>query len=407
MYLLSALMLISSCDVIMKSRVKKILCFILILSVVVFVPYSASGVEVTKYNGELIMYTVVNDTLLELTYNSMPVVKNGIVYVPYTLFTNNFDIRTVYDSSSRALMYGNFGKTLIFDMKNEVTYDTSMNAITQTGIYVKNQPFVPAKFVAEYFGLNYSFVDDGPIVRIYNNSASYPDGFLTTTFKIRMAEMKTSLLDDSSTDEPYVPPANNNEDDEPINVTRKIDVYTAFTIGSRDQTEAVLDVLDSEKMRSTFFVKLSDIVEFDDLIRRIWFEGHTIGFIADAEDSGFLQDIEKANVLLKNILKVKTNLILLVSTEDSVTSDIIRTDTEECGYRYWQPSIMRIGDDRAKKNLILDELLNGENAKLLLFDYSENTISELEDILDIVKNGNFNIGQIDLYTSPVNSFDGD
>ncbi|NLD87679.1 MAG: hypothetical protein GX633_05425, partial [Clostridiales bacterium] len=75
------------------------------------------------------MFTVANDTLLELTYSSMPVIKDGSVYLPYTFFTNNFDIRTVYDETNMGLMYGSQGKTLVFDIKNEVTYDSSMNTL--------------------------------------------------------------------------------------------------------------------------------------------------------------------------------------------------------------------------------------------------------------------------------------
>jgi len=354
------------------------------------------------------MYTVANDTLLELTYSSMPVVKNGIVYVPYTFFTNNFDIRTIYDSSSRALMYGSFGKTLIFDMKNEVTYDSSMNAITQTGIYVKNQPFVPAEFVAEYFGLNYSLIGDGPIVRIYNNNVTYPDSFLTTTFKTRMSEMKMSLINESSEEDPpetVVPPSRPDNDPPPVEVIPIVDVYTAFKVSTGGMTDKVLDILKTENIRSAFFIDASDIIECRNILRRIWFEGHTIGIFADAEDKDIVSAIEDANNDIKTILKLKTNLLMLENSETTEYESVVRDNIKNAGYRYWQSNISYEANKKGLiKDSVLDNLSDGENTKVLLLDDSESTINELESILDGIKSGSFRILSIDSYSLPINSY---
>ena len=74
----------------------KVLKTCAVMALVVLVSVFALNLHTlaATWNGETVYYTVINDEMLELSYNSMPASRSGTVYVPYSLFVDYFDVKS-------------------------------------------------------------------------------------------------------------------------------------------------------------------------------------------------------------------------------------------------------------------------------------------------------------------------
>lgn len=151
------------------------------------------NVLAATYNGSTVYYTVINDTMLDLMYASMPALVGEKMYVPYTLFTEFFGIRSSYSAAEQILFLSNAERLVRFDITRGMAYDKNLNEIRQAALIIRGQVFVPAEFVADYFGFYYSFVSGADIVRLSDNSATYPDQMLSSVYADKMHAMLTAL----------------------------------------------------------------------------------------------------------------------------------------------------------------------------------------------------------------------
>ncbi|NLD87041.1 MAG: hypothetical protein GX633_02115, partial [Clostridiales bacterium] len=309
--------------------------------------------------------------------------------------------------------------------------------------FVKGQPFVPVSFVSTYFGLNYSFVSDGPFIRVYNNSATYPDSFLGTAFKTRINEMKTSLVEENKITTPTNntprPPIVRNppHDEDPLSppvevIIPIIDVYPAFNVSNVGRTNELLDKLAEKKIQTVFFLSTSDIISLDKLIRRIWFEGHEIGIRLGSHN--ILAELEEANRLLKILLKLKTRIIML--PEEIKISEDVSMLLEGQGYMIWRNNVKIIEEEsveighnerylpddeplegkspddtigevsierKSYTESILEDLSATEDPKVLILDDSQETVDNISELLGSIENGHYKLRTIDSYTLPIQS----
>ena len=135
----------------MKRLTALFLCVCLIIGVMGETTYALNGKIDKMPNGDPIFFTVTNDVLQELKYATIPIIRDGEYYIPYTLLTNNFNIRSSYSAKEKILYLSNMRRNVKFDINAGCAYDEN-GKIEEKAILTKGQVFVPLQFVSEYLG---------------------------------------------------------------------------------------------------------------------------------------------------------------------------------------------------------------------------------------------------------------
>ncbi len=178
---------------------RKLISVLVVIAVVVtltaVIPYASAA----QYKGETVYFTVINDTLLNLDFATMPASIDGRIYIPYTVFTANFYLRASYSASDQILLMTSPDKVLKFDLSEGVAYDKNNNVVRQSARLYRGQVFVPADFVANYFSLSYYLISDASIVRLTSEAVEIPDAFLPRQLSSQMDQMLKNLLASETT----------------------------------------------------------------------------------------------------------------------------------------------------------------------------------------------------------------
>ena len=142
---------------------KRWLCFLLLAVLV------AGLLILPGAADDPIIFTAVNNTLLELTAETMPVSHNSMIYVPCSVFnTRALDTWAYYSRGTQTVLISDGSKELTFDMSAGNSYDRDGELYPYAAIYANDTAYVPAFYVADFFGLGYSYIrrEERYIIRI-------------------------------------------------------------------------------------------------------------------------------------------------------------------------------------------------------------------------------------------------
>lgn len=325
----------------MKKRlISLLLCVFLLIGIFPGTVSALNGVVDKLPNGEAIFYTVINDVLQELKYDTMPIVRNGKYYIPYTLLTNNFNVRASYDSSEKKLYMTNIWNNIRFHINEGCAYDKT-GKLDETAILYKGQIFVPMEFICQYFELSFAYISEGPILRIRDESSFYPDLFLSYLFESRMKEMRDELIASSEWVPKQDPP---DKPDEVIPVT----VYLTFDDGPSEHTVSILDTLSDYGYKATFFLIGSRLKTYESSVRKIYITGNGIGLHSFTHDrdnvfaspEAMVDEFIDTNALLRRILQAQTRIIRVpFGRTEAEYTQAFDTALNEAGYRFWDWTI--------------------------------------------------------------------
>ena len=267
-------------------------------------------------------FTSVNDNLLPLTSDTMPVWSGSQLYVPYTIFdssTNSGIDLGLYcsynrDTGSLAFMYST-SKFLVFNVKtgtcrDELTGETySARAIMRNG-----RPYVPVNTVCSFFGLEWSYtsISQGYLVRIKSDAVVLSDAkFIDAASGLinrRLREYNQSLNptpDPAAPTIPSVTPPQNEDDPSSASVR----TYLAFLCQAGGELDGVLDALDSQGKYALFLMTPQALEENSGLVRRILGTGHSIGILAEGDDPQATRALlEAGNQILEQNAHIRTTL---------------------------------------------------------------------------------------------------
>ena len=128
-----------------------VFCLLAALAVGLMIP--------SVFADETVYFTAVNNTLLELSAETMPVVQNSMIYVPSSVFnTRSLSTWAYYSRGGQSVLISDGTKELYFDMSAGNSHDREENTYQYAAIYANDTAYVPAFFVADYFGLGYSYI---------------------------------------------------------------------------------------------------------------------------------------------------------------------------------------------------------------------------------------------------------
>ena len=120
---------------------KKTIAAILIIAML------AIAIALPSFAAETIYFTSVNNILMQLSDDTMPINYNGNIYVPYSVF-NSHELGTfaVYSQSAQIVtVFGN-GVQLYFSLQDGTTYDTYDTQYRQRAISSNGRIYIHVAF---------------------------------------------------------------------------------------------------------------------------------------------------------------------------------------------------------------------------------------------------------------------
>lgn len=377
-----------------RGRFRKLAAFLLATAMLTL----TGNVGAVIVNGQWVIFTIVNDELLPLNYSTMPYMYNSVVYVPYAVFTDYLDIRSMYNAKGDVLILGNSEKTLFFDMKNETAYDDKDYAYVRKAVTYNGLIYVPARFTAEFFGLTYSYDYEIPVVRLRGADSTYSDASIKTYYE---QEFVTRL-------EAYqqAPP----EEPDPETAT-PAPVYFMFTGELNDYTNVILDTLENYGIRAMFFLNAETIRTHEDIVRRIYVAGHMIGISAASgvpeTPETLLASFDAANNALFSVLRTVSRSVYLPGGSRNEAYDASYFDAlTAAGYQYWDFTI--IAEDYLDyasgtnvRDSVIEELISVEFVQTLAMHSTQAAAEALPELLDYISDRDGTVVSADCLTTAV------
>lgn len=255
----------------------------------------AAGLVALSASAEnIIFFTAVNNTLLELTKETMPVDYGSLIYVPSSIFNSRaLGTYSLYSRGAQKVLISDGDKLLYFDMSAGNSYDNEDTTYRYEAIYVNDTAYVPALFVAQYFDIGYSYIrrSERHIVRLTKGSVLSDDDFFSAASSLMEAHM--TAFQNSGEAPPTAPPmpptptrsppspgaSPQPSPSAPPETDRSAVTVRLCFLGFGENSAAVLDALDEDSAPACFFVSAEDIYANADLTRRILGSGYGLGLL--------------------------------------------------------------------------------------------------------------------------------
>jgi len=359
-------------------------------------------------SGASPMYLMaINNNVLQATNENMPMIFGGILYIPYTMLSVqetgiDMGVRTQYSSGQGTLTVSDGEKTVVFDLRRNIVQD-EQGIVRGVMTLVRNSMiYLPADWLCEYFGqLGYSVSSTsyGILVRIMNQNAllldtaefiDAADSLLRKNWEdYHRAQRPSSQPPTTSPTGPSVspsvtpPPTPSVSPSVPPTETPSVspsispepeltaEVWLALRHGK--QTRETVDLLEEHDRRALLLFTVRELVEQDDLVRRLTARGHQVGLVLQGDDlENCLQQLNRGRELLRDISR---SALLIVSADELAESD--RAVIEETGCALW------VTDEEitAGSWTELSRRLNTERPNQLLLSCDENAVESLKRIL--------------------------
>ena len=349
---------------------------ILILALILALFIAAFPKGVARADSSGIIYVAVND---ELT-NHYPYFYGARIYLPLSDFqslgiTYSADI----DASTFILKLGS--SSLAFDLATGDCYDGSGNSYGVKALYLARSVYLPAYFVAEYFGFTYSYikgVGNGDVVRIKTSGAAYSDLTFMETFNSQLEERTNAYKNPNPTLTPAPTPTTTPR---PTPTIDKSGTKLTFSFVGVP-TDGILDVLEAGGIHAMFFVEYDEALANPGTLRRATGLGHRLGVWLGNEADEYIKTAE----LIYEITRIKTLFAAIAPEiaeeppERSAQSAMILVD---CG--------LDAGAEEDEYSL-MKKLLDSRGSVALRFNAEQEGI--LPDILEFIRLYRFSIETI-------------
>lgn len=305
---------------------------VLLVCLGLLIPPPAAAAEVC--------FTAVNDNVLPLTADTMPIWYKSLIYVPYTVFDSgstgvDLGLSSTYDPSTTTVSVYNLRQILAFDLNAGTCRDLATDTYYDVRAVMRNgRPYVPLNTVCTFFGLSrsYNSIRQGYLLRIKNEAVVLSDSkFIEAAenlLNMRLREYNRSLNPGSDTPStPSTDPAV----EEPVTAS-DVSVYLAFRCTDGDSLSDLLDALDAKSAYAVFFLTPQVLEEHGDLVRRMLGEGHSVGLLALGDTADQTRRLlERGSELLAGTAHSRTTLAMVPDEQRAALS--------AQGWVCWQQSL--------------------------------------------------------------------
>jgi len=325
----------------MLRRAAALAAALLLMLQTVSVPGAAAG---------SVYFTVVNETVLELSSATMPFWSGGYLYVSSYMFSSRDSVKELglyysYNSTKKMVVLYTSAHSLIFNMNDDTVIDGVGGSYYPPAVSRNGSIFLPVSVVADFFGMTYSNtrVSRGYVIRLRNSNSVLSDSMFidaaASQLNARYAQYLKSLEPQSggssATVQPALPPAETGTETE-TDIPGKT-VYLCFRVGDAQRTAAMLDLLRGSGY-AAFYVTEQQIRENGGLIRRMIASGQAVGLIADgaSRKQSVADQLSAANQALSEAANARTRLCYVENAGESG-----RAAAAAAGYSCLIPDINR------------------------------------------------------------------
>ena len=291
----------------MKKRVKKTISSIVALALCL----SVMAALLTA-SAESVYFTVINETILDLVPEYMPIRYNGLLYLPSDVFSDSsLGIYYSYNQNDNSITFFNSGKVLTFNLNTGIAYDQEKQyneAAIQSGGLI----YVPAYFTITQFGLGYAYIASGPAVRITTSSAKISTALFTNISKGEFSRRLEAYYGTQSSPSPGSSPAASASPS--YQATRTVEVYITFAGQINEYTPDILDVLQAHGIKAAFFVAEQALAPVDDTLLRMIGTGQTIALLSPTQLTAgeqLTQELDRFNEQLSTVTMMRARLVQL------------------------------------------------------------------------------------------------
>lgn len=350
----------------MKSGKKFIAAFlVLVMSLCVLCSAPVSAARVC--------FTAIDESVLKLTNENMPVWSGGVLYAPYTTFnetdngTSNWTIQTSYSKNSGKITVFDTRRFLAFDLNTGTCWDELSGVAYSGGAIVRGgRPYLPVGIVCEHFGLSYSYreIEQGDLLRIKTKEVIIPDSRFadaaSNILNLRLRDYNqsqgggnasTSVPSTPSSPSTQTPSTQPPSQNIPPENEQNVDTYLAFRCTDGENLETVLTIMDGAREKGMFFLTEEVIEQHGDLVMRILGSGHGVGLLAHGGD------LEQTRVLLEAESKALAEQIFARTTVAFVSKEL-REQLEMEGWICWSSTLDLSPESTTGANYFSNRVLN-------------------------------------------------
>lgn len=390
----------------MKRRVAAVLC-LLALCLGLAAPSAAVGE---------VCFTAVNDSVLPLTADTMPVWSGGMLYVPYSVFSSEhaggtLGLNSVYSRSSGTVSIYALRNMLVFDLEAGTCYEQGTGDQYPNKAIIRNgRAYVPAARVCDFFGLSYTYnlTNYGYLVRIKNDKTDLSDSvFIDAAGNLmssRLREYNQSIAveredpstpstipvnpatqnpsrpaDVPSTTEPeqVEPPAQEEPSQDEVNVC------LAFRCETGQGASSIAGVLEQNGKVGLFFFPAEEVGAQGGLIRRLLGSGHSVGILARGETPDQTRELlQEGGRALEAVAHSRTYFALVPDGQ--------RQALETEGWVCWEADVEAEAGGSAYGFAVRTvESLPAKGSASLLLDDSDATAQAMPYLMSQLRNGKY------------------
>lgn len=309
----------------------------IVLSVVLF---AALLIPLSNARAETPYFAVVDEKVLELTAENMPIRYNGAMYLPYTVFKEPLlKVFYSYNPSDYSLTVFNASKVLTFNLNTGIAFDQEKQ-YTQRALLTGGSVYIPVAFICEQFGWRWTYLDTGPAVRIITSASKVSNELFEHIAEDHMSQMLAAYNQARQSAAPQQ--SGSAAVSASPSVQSRREAYITFDGGPDESTQKILNALDKYGYQAAFFLDGEALAQQDAVLRRLYGSGHTLGLLYRAPDgasqtaSDLLAQFAAANDALDRVLLTRTHLVRLHAGSQAWSgSETAFDELVAAGYRYW------------------------------------------------------------------------
>ncbi len=300
-----------------------------------------------------VYFMAVNEKIIEMTPENMPMAVGGTLYIPYTMLSIrdtgiNLGVSAQYSASRRTALVSDGRRAITFDLQSNTAYDPQGNYVDAQAVMRNSMLFLPIAWICDYFGtisFSTSRTPYGTLVRVTNDAVILNDAALIDAADGMLRDNLSSYQQAiSEQQQPSAEPSTQpsaQPDSGPI-------VYLALLWG--DAVEDVADQLEALGQYALFLLTPQQLREQDDLVRRLVGAGHSIGLdLTGTTASQCIQQAQEGSRLLAEIACCPIYIVRAAALEESQ-----RIQLSQEGWAVW--SATQLWEDASSSYQLLSQL---------------------------------------------------
>lgn len=298
------------------------------------------GLMVPAFGSTANVYLMaVNERVLDTTVENMPRTVGGVLYVPYTMLSNqvngiNLGVSALYSTTRRTVLVTDGQRGVVFDIQNNSAVDLNDSPVTARAMVRNSMVFLPIDWLCQYFGTiscTRTRTPYGTLIRITNSAAILSDRDFADAAGLQLADNLRRYLEagGGSTGNDPLPSEEVGTSDPPSGA----ELFLALRSGAAAADCAQL--LESQDQRALFLFTCEDLLQDGDSVRRIVAAGHTVGLALNEED---LKDCLAEAAYGRKLLAAAARYNALVVSAPNLNGEE-RKGLEEEGFVVWSTTV--------------------------------------------------------------------